>query len=146
MLHIFVYEKRTIMADTLLGDVEVPLAQLTEEDFLDLWLPLRSGGTHHKPGDAASGDGPPTAGWKVRVQVLLSFLLMCAKERFTQAAAVRAGRGGRGESVSALDVSGSVAGGVGGPAKDLGYDDDEEEEEGGEEEAIRATAMMDDLG
>jgi hypothetical protein len=40
-MHVFVYEKRTIMADALLGDVEVALAQLTEEEFLDQWLPLR---------------------------------------------------------------------------------------------------------
>lgn len=42
VIHMYVYEKRSFIADTLLGDVEVPLTQLTDEDFLDQWLPLRS--------------------------------------------------------------------------------------------------------
>jgi hypothetical protein len=43
-IHLFLYEKgKLIMGDSLLGDVEIPLTHLTEEDFLDQWMPLRSG-------------------------------------------------------------------------------------------------------
>lgn len=199
------------MADTLLGEVEVPLAQVsvcpslhlsidpsscwgfvipvcvlcrrgglslsdhtdhphtthpqtikqvTEEDFLDVWLPLRSPGAaashskhahaHATDSGSAGGAAPQgEQGWRVRVQVLLSFLLMCAKEtqqRASVEAALRAGRG-RGESLGAgLGVSVSGDGVVGGPSGDLGYDDDGSggEEEGGGE-VIRATTMMEGL-
>lgn len=49
VLHVWIYEKRTIMADSLVGDVEVPLNPLTEEDFMDHWLPLRTPSHHHGP-------------------------------------------------------------------------------------------------
>lgn len=49
VLHVWIYEKRTIMADSLVGDVEVPLNPLTEEDFMDHWLPLRTPSHHYGP-------------------------------------------------------------------------------------------------
>lgn len=138
--------------------------QVTEEDFLDVWLPLRSASaaSHSsssgggKPHDGSGGAEGGEQGWRVRVQVLLSFLLMCAKEtqqRASVEAALRAGRG-RGESGvggAGLSVSGSGSGtwggegGTGGPNEDLGYDDDGSGGEVEEEEVIRATTMMEGL-
>ena len=135
------------MADSLLGEVEVPLAPLTEEDFLDTWLPLRSSGGRgdgKSEGGAGGEHAVPTAGWKVRVQVLLSFLLMCSKETQQRASVEAALRAGRARGESALAGADAGAAGVA-AAHDVGYEEEEEEAEE-DDEVIRATMMMDDLG
>jgi hypothetical protein len=164
VIHVLLYERRTIMADSLIGEVEVPLSALTEEEFIDTWLPISTRDHHHpapssttpsfSPSHAAvfqnhhlyggsqawtaGAKGPPVVPmpqeggkeggtqtvWMVRVQVLLSFLLMCAKQAE------------RGES----------------EGEEMGEEEDEEEDEEGEDEEtepnehqVRATSMMDDL-
>ncbi|KAM3570689.1 hypothetical protein VYU27_007254 [Nannochloropsis oceanica] len=159
IIHILLYEKRTIMADSLLGEVEVPLSSLTEEEFIDAWLPVRTRDHHHHhhyhvPPSShfqpAAGGGwtagarsvtpPPTlmqvqqgqggregggqTVWMVRVQVLLSFLLMSAKHSEEEM------EGGRRTEEDQEEKDG----------------EGEEEEEGKEgEHEVRATSMMDDL-
>jgi len=64
VLHVCVYSKN-FLADTCLGDVEIPLAALTDNNKLDEWLPLRS-----EKGTA----------WFLHVKLGLKFVLMCAAE------------------------------------------------------------------
>mmetsp|Transcript_7687 Transcript_7687/g.14007 ORF Transcript_7687/g.14007 Transcript_7687/m.14007 type:complete len:145 (-) Transcript_7687:66-500(-) len=44
MIYVGVYQKRPMVGDAHLGDLEVPLSALTDTTPLEQWLPLRRGG------------------------------------------------------------------------------------------------------
>ena len=68
VLHICVYQKRalSIVADPFIGEVEVPLAALSDDAQLAQWLPLRMAGS---------------SAWFIHLRVSLHFALMqCARQ------------------------------------------------------------------
>jgi len=64
VLHICVYERRSIFADSRIGEIELPLEKLSDEEPISEWLPLNC-----DRGQA----------WFIHTRVSLRFVLMALK-------------------------------------------------------------------